>query len=91
MAARYLAPTVWQAVHLTSYLLLALTTIHMLTAGTDVRSILSTALAVAVGITITMGAALVWTIRSDVAADDRFERRTRRAQREASRRRRRIT
>ena len=80
---KHLAPSVWHAVHLTSYLLLALTTIHLLTAGTDVRALLSTALAVAVGVAIVMGAGLVWALRADAAADDRFYRSARAAARRA--------
>ena len=34
---RHLSPTVWRTIHLTSYGVFAITTVHMLAAGTDVR------------------------------------------------------
>ena len=71
---RRLKPTVWRTIHLMSYGLLALTTVHMLAAGTDVREMIATGVAVAIGITITMLAALAWAIRSDAAAEERLER-----------------
>ena len=71
---RHLSPKVWRTVHLTSYALLAVTTIHLLAAGTDVKALLATAVAVALGITVTMVAALTWAARSDVAEAERLER-----------------
>jgi DMSO/TMAO reductase YedYZ heme-binding membrane subunit len=71
---RHLKPSVWRAVHLTSYGLVALTTVHMLAAGTDVTALLATGVAVAIGITVTMVAALAWAIRSDAAEEERLER-----------------
>ncbi len=71
---RHLSPSVWRTVHLTSYALLAVTTIHLLAAGTDVKALLATTVAVALGITVTMVAALTWAVRSDAAEADRLER-----------------
>jgi methionine sulfoxide reductase heme-binding subunit len=71
---RHLAPNVWRAIHLTSYGVLALTTVHMLAAGTDVRDMLATGVAVAIGVAVTMLAALVWAVRSDAAEGERLER-----------------
>src|SRR5689334_3968965 len=70
---RHLAPNVWRTIHLTSYGVLALTTVHMLAAGTDLREMLATGVAVAIGVTITMLAALVWAVRSDAAEGERLE------------------
>jgi DMSO/TMAO reductase YedYZ heme-binding membrane subunit len=73
----------WRTVHLTSYGVLAITTVHMLAAGTDLRAMFATGIAVAIGVTVTMLAALGWAIRSDVAEEERLDRqeRTRRLSR----------
>ena len=71
---RRLKPTVWRTIHLMSYGVLALTTVHLLAAGTDVREMIATGVAIAIGITVTMLAALAWAIRSDAAAEERLER-----------------
>lgn len=87
---RRLSARVWHTVHLTSYGVLAITTVHTLAAGTDVREMLATGVAVALGVTVTMLAALVWAVRSDAAEEERFDRierteRLARATRSASR------
>jgi DMSO/TMAO reductase YedYZ heme-binding membrane subunit len=56
---------VWHGIHLLSYLLFALTTVHMLTAGTDVKAILATGSAILVGTVATFGAAALYLWRSD--------------------------
>jgi hypothetical protein len=55
----------------------------MLAAGTDLRAMFATGIAVAIGVTVTMLAALGWAIRSDVAEEGRLDRqeRTRRLSR----------
>ena len=48
-----------------SYLLFALTTVHMLAAGTDARSILASTAAVLIGTVAVFGSAATWLWRSD--------------------------
>ena len=45
----------WHAVHLLSYLLFATTTVHMLTAGTDVKALVASSAAVLLGVAVTFG------------------------------------
>jgi len=71
---RHLSPTVWRTIHLTSYGVFAITTVHMLAAGTDVRAMLATGVAVVLGITATMLGALAWALRADAAEEERLER-----------------
>jgi DMSO/TMAO reductase YedYZ heme-binding membrane subunit len=56
---------VWHGIHLLSYFLFALTTVHMLTAGTDAKAILATGSAILVGTVATFGAAALYLWRSD--------------------------
>lgn len=60
-----LSANLWRAVHLMSYLLFALSTVHMLAAGTDTRSILTTTAAVLIGTAAVFGSAVTWLWRSD--------------------------
>jgi DMSO/TMAO reductase YedYZ heme-binding membrane subunit len=53
----------WHAVHLLSYLLFATTTVHLLTAGTDVKAIMTTSAAVLLAIAFTFGAVAVYLWR----------------------------
>jgi DMSO/TMAO reductase YedYZ heme-binding membrane subunit len=55
----------WRAVHLLSYFLFAMTTIHMLTAGTDAKALIASSAAVLLGVAITFGAVAVYLWRSD--------------------------
>jgi DMSO/TMAO reductase YedYZ heme-binding membrane subunit len=55
----------WHAVHLLSYFLFATTTVHMLTAGTDVKALLASSAAVLLGVAITFGAVALYLWRSD--------------------------
>lgn len=59
-----LSPRVWRGVHLLSYVLLALVTVHLLTAGTDVAALLPTTSAVLLGVAAVFGAAMLLTWRS---------------------------
>ncbi len=59
----------WHAVHLLSYFLFATTTVHMLTAGTDVKAILTSSAAVLLGIALTFGSVAVYLWRTDAAEE----------------------
>src|SRR5215471_5009929 len=55
----------WRAVHMLSYFLFAAATIHMVTAGTDVRSVLATSAAVLLGIVVTFGSTALYLWRTE--------------------------
>jgi DMSO/TMAO reductase YedYZ heme-binding membrane subunit len=55
----------WHAVHLLSYFLFASTTVHMLTAGTDVKAIMASSAAVLVGVAVTFGSVALYLWRTD--------------------------
>lgn len=55
----------WHAVHLLSYFLFATTTVHMLTAGTDVKAIMASSAAVLLGVAITFGSVALYLWRTD--------------------------
>ena len=58
----------WHAVHLLSYFLFATTTVHMLTAGTDVKALMASTAAVMLGIAATFGATALYVWRHDTSA-----------------------
>jgi DMSO/TMAO reductase YedYZ heme-binding membrane subunit len=64
LARQHLPQNVWRGIHLLSYPILALTTVHLLSAGTDATSIVPETLAVALGVLAVFGAALLVTWRS---------------------------
>ena len=55
----------WHAVHLLSYFLFAMTTVHMLTAGTDVKAIMASSAAVLLGVAVTFGSVALYLWRTD--------------------------
>src|SRR6476646_10846689 len=55
----------WHAVHLLSYLLFATTTVHMLTAGTDVKALVASSAAVLLGVAATFGCVAMYLWRND--------------------------
>src|SRR3954447_17473020 len=59
-----LSPKLWRAVHLLSYVLLGLVTIHLLPAGTDADDPLPTTSLVLIGVATVFGAAMLLTWRS---------------------------
>ena len=61
---QHLSQRTWRAVHMGSYVLLALVTIHLLTAGTDTNDLLPTASAVLIGVATVFGAAMLLTWRT---------------------------
>ena len=56
LARHRLSPQVWRGIHMLSYVLLALVTVHLLTAGTDANDLLPTASAVLIGVATVFGA-----------------------------------
>jgi DMSO/TMAO reductase YedYZ heme-binding membrane subunit len=55
----------WHAVHLMSYFLFAMTTVHMLTAGTDAKAVLASTAAVMIGIAVVFGSTALYVWRND--------------------------
>jgi len=55
----------WHAVHLLSYFLFATTTVHMLTAGTDAKAIITSSAAVLLGVAVTFGSVALYLWRTD--------------------------
>jgi DMSO/TMAO reductase YedYZ heme-binding membrane subunit len=62
-----LSKRVWHAIHLLSYLLFAVTTVHMLTAGTDVQALLASSVVALLAVASTFSAALLWAWRNGEA------------------------
>jgi DMSO/TMAO reductase YedYZ heme-binding membrane subunit len=56
----------WHAVHLLSYFLFATTTVHMLTAGTDVRALVASTAAVMLGVAAVFGSVALYLWRHDI-------------------------
>ena len=56
----------WHAVHLLSYFLFATTTVHMLTAGTDVKALIASTAAVLLGIAAVFGSVALYLWRQDI-------------------------
>jgi DMSO/TMAO reductase YedYZ heme-binding membrane subunit len=59
-----MAVATWRGIHVTAYAVLALSTIHFLSAGTDARAILPTSLAVLIGVVVVFITAAMLTWRS---------------------------
>ena len=55
---------VWRGIHLTSYVVLVVTTVHLLTAGTDAKNILPETVAVVIGVAVVFGGGMLITWRS---------------------------
>jgi DMSO/TMAO reductase YedYZ heme-binding membrane subunit len=56
---------VWHSIHLLSYLLFAMTTVHLLTAGTDAKAIFTTTAAVLIGTAVTFGSVAMYLWRTN--------------------------
>ena len=54
----------WHAVHLLSYFLFATTTVHMLTAGTDVKALVASTAAVLLGVAAVFGSVALYVWRN---------------------------
>ena len=59
-----LSPRVWRNVHVLSYVLLAMVTIHLLSAGTDTTDLLPVTSAVLIGVAAVFGSAMLLTWRT---------------------------
>jgi DMSO/TMAO reductase YedYZ heme-binding membrane subunit len=55
----------WRTVHMLSYFLFGAATIHMVTAGTDIRAIMATSAAVLLGIVVTFGSTALYLWRTE--------------------------
>jgi len=55
----------WHAVHLLSYFLFATTTVHMLTAGTDVKALVASSAAVLLAVAAIFGSVALYLWRND--------------------------
>jgi len=62
---RHLPRTVWRQIHLASYGLFAFASLHALSAGTDVRSVVLGGLGIGVGAAIALFALLSWVWRAE--------------------------
>jgi DMSO/TMAO reductase YedYZ heme-binding membrane subunit len=60
----HLSPKVWRNVHMLSYVLLGMVTIHLLAAGTDANALLPAVSAVLIGVAAVFGCAMLLTWRS---------------------------
>lgn len=61
---RHLSARVWRGIHLLSYALFAVVTVHLLTAGTDTDDVLPETLAIGIGVVAVFLGALFLTWRS---------------------------
>jgi DMSO/TMAO reductase YedYZ heme-binding membrane subunit len=61
---RHLSVRAWRGIHLSSYALFAVTTVHLLTAGTDSEDVLPETIAIGVGVAAVFIGALLLTWRS---------------------------
>jgi predicted ferric reductase len=62
---RHLPRTVWRQIHLASYGLFAFASLHALSAGTDVRSVVLGGLGIGVGVAVALFAVLSWVWRAE--------------------------
>ena len=64
LARQHLSPKVWRGIHVVSYVLLGMVTIHLLTAGTDATDLLPAASAILIGVAAVFGCAMLLTWRT---------------------------
>jgi predicted ferric reductase len=64
LARSHLSPSAWRGIHMLSYVLLAMVTIHLLTAGTDANDLLPAASGVLIGVAAVFGCAMLLTWRT---------------------------
>jgi predicted ferric reductase len=64
LTRQHIPQKVWRGIHLVSYLVLAIATVHLLSAGTDPNDLLPTASAVLIGVAVVFGSAMLITWRT---------------------------
>jgi DMSO/TMAO reductase YedYZ heme-binding membrane subunit len=64
-----MSPAIWREIHLLSYMLFVVVTVHAVTIGTDLRAILTEAAVFAVGTVAGFIGVVSWLRRSGAAAD----------------------
>ena len=62
---KHLPRPLWRQIHLASYGLFAFATLHALTAGTDVKTVVVGGMAIGVGTVVALLSALAWVARSE--------------------------
>jgi len=62
---KHLPRPVWRQIHLASYGLFAFATLHALSAGTDVKTVIAGGVAIGVGTVVALLSALAWVARSE--------------------------
>jgi predicted ferric reductase len=62
-----LSKRAWHSVHLLSYFLFATTTVHMLTAGTDVKALIASSAAALLGTAAVFGSVALYAWRTDAS------------------------
>ncbi len=67
----HLSQRTWHSIHLVSYVLLGVTTIHMLTAGTDSTTVIPETVAILMGMGAVFGTVLLLTWRASAARTSR--------------------
>jgi len=68
LVRKRLPAKVWRQVHLLAYAAFGLSTLHMLTAGTDTTALVSEVVAIALGTVVMFGATAVWAWRTEPAS-----------------------
>jgi methionine sulfoxide reductase heme-binding subunit len=68
LVRKRLPPKVWRQLHLLAYAAFGLSTVHMLTAGTDTTALVSGVVAIAVATLVMFGATVVWAWRTEPAS-----------------------
>ncbi len=59
---------VWRQLHLLAYAAFGLSTLHMLTAGTDTTALMDEVVAIALGTLVMFGATIIWAWRTEPAS-----------------------
>jgi DMSO/TMAO reductase YedYZ heme-binding membrane subunit len=68
LARRRLPPKVWRQLHLLAYAAFGLSTVHMVTAGTDTTALVGEVGAIALATLVMFGVTLVWAWRTEPAS-----------------------
>jgi predicted ferric reductase len=74
LTRQHIPQKVWRGIHLFSYVVLGITTVHFLSAGTDANALLPTAAAVLIGVGVVFSVAMLLTWRTAPRARGRAAR-----------------